>query len=142
MSSLEKASDGTVLFLPGRLDRDPTVFRGMTSDELFLVGGAGAAMGLPIGLFLMALTGETTALLASILLIGPGIAIVFGGGMIRRFKRGKPNTWIYRVLQYQLAKKGFPMGQGAELILRSGPWSIRRDEKHIQRKSNNSSSEK
>ncbi len=65
MSSLEKAPDGTVLFLPGRLDRDPTVFRGMTSDELFLVGGAGAAMGLPIGLFLMALTGETTALLAS-----------------------------------------------------------------------------
>lgn len=142
MSSLEKAPDGTVLFLPSRLDRDPTVFRGMTSDELFLVGGVGVAAGVPIGLFLMALTGETTALLASILLIGPGIAIVFGGGMIRRLKRGKPNTWIYRVAQYQLARKGFPMGQGAELILRSGPWSIRRDEKHINQKPTISSSEK
>ncbi len=68
-------------------------------------------MGLPIGLFLMALTGETTALLASILLIGPGIAIVFGGGMIRRFKRGKPNTWIYRVVQYQLAKRDSQWGK-------------------------------
>lgn len=142
MSLLEEAPDGTVLFLPGRLDRDPAVFRGMTSDELFLVGGAGAVMGLPIGLFLMALTNETTALLAAILLIGPSVAIVFGGGIIRRLKRGKPSTWFYRVAQYQLAKKGFPMGQGAELILRSGPWSIRRDKRHIQRKSSNSSLEK
>ena len=141
MSSLDKAADGTVLFLPSRLDRDPTVFRGMTSDELFLVGGIGAAMGIPIGLLLMVFTGETTALLASILLVGPSISIVLGGGVIRRLKRGKPNTWIYRVIQYQLANKGFPIGQGAELILRSGPWSIRRDEKYINKKTNKSNSE-
>lgn len=133
MSFLERAPDGTVLFLPNRLDRDPTVFRGMTSDELFIVAGVGAATGIPLGIFLMALTGEAALLLASLLLIGPGIAIVFGGGTIRRLKRGKPNTWVHRLIQYQLASKGFPTGQGADLILRSGPWSIRRDERAIKR---------
>lgn len=132
MSSLEKAADGTVLFLPSRLDRDPTVFRGMTSDELFIVTGFGVAMGLPMGIFLMVATGETVMLLASLLLIGPGVAIVFGGGVIRRLKRGKPNTWIYRVAQFQLAKKGFPIGQGGNLILRAGPWGVRRDTKVVK----------
>lgn len=132
MSFLEKAPDGTVLFLPGRLDRDPTIFRGMTSDELFLVAGAGVVAGIPLGIFLMALTGEATLLLASLLLIGPGIAIVFGGSAIRRLKRGKPNTWLHRLIQYHLAKKGIPTKQGVDLIIRSGPWSIRRDERAIK----------
>lgn len=126
MSFLERAPDGTVLFLPNRLDRDPTVFRGMTSDELFIVAGAGVAAGFPLGVFLMVLTGEATFLLASLLLIGPGIAIFFGGGIIRRLKRGKPNTWVYRLIQCRLARKGFFVGQGSDLILRSGSWSIRR----------------
>ena len=140
--SSEQAPDGTVRFLPDRLDRDPTVFRGMTSDELFLVGGIGAASGIPLGLFLLVLTGETTALLASILLIGPCLAIVFGGGAIRRLKRGKPNTWLYRVAQYWLAKKGFPMGQGAELIVRSGAWSTRKDDKNCKKQPAHTRSEK
>ena len=134
MSSLdlERAPDGTVLFLPARLDRDPTVFRGMTSDELFLVTGVGVAMGLPIGILLMMVFEETVMLLASLLLIGPGIAIVFGGGVIRRLKRGKPNTWLYRAAQFKLAKKGLPVGQARDLILRAGPWGVRRDTKFIK----------
>lgn len=132
---VDKAPDGTVLFLPERLDRDPTVFRGMTSDEIFIVGGAGAAIGVPIGLFLMTVFGETVLLLASILLIGPGIAIVSGGGLIRSLKRGKPGAWLYRLLQFKLASKGVPVGQANNLILRSGAWSVRRDERNITKKS-------
>lgn len=123
---IDRAPDGTVLFIPIRLDKDPSVFRGMTSDEMFVVAGAGAVLGVFIGLFLMVIFSEAMLLIASILLIGPGIALISGGGLIRRLKRGKPNSWLYRRAQFYLATRGVPVGQARSLILRSGPWSITR----------------
>jgi conjugative transfer region protein (TIGR03750 family) len=55
--------------------------------------------------------------------------VFVGGGLLRRHKRGRPDTWLYRQLQWRLAVR-HPLvadwlgGQG--LITRSGYWATRR----------------
>nr|WP_129543260.1 DUF3487 family protein [Serratia sp. 1D1416] len=39
--------DGTVAFLPHRLNRHPVVVRGLTADELWVCAGLSGAAGLP-----------------------------------------------------------------------------------------------
>jgi len=52
-----------------------------------------------------------------------------GGGILRRQKRGRPETWLYRQMQWWLALRqpvfaGWTGGRA--LITRSGFWSVRR----------------
>lgn len=121
-------ADGTEVFLPHRLNRHPVVVRGLTADELWICCGLSAAMGLFIGMPL-------TWLFSSIALVPTFIvaAIVFGvfvgGSVLRRHKRGRPETWLYRQLQWRLAinhplLSGWVGGHA--LITRSGFWSVRR----------------
>lgn len=120
-------TDGTVLFLPHRLNRQPVVVRGLTADELWiccaLSAGAGLLLGLPVALLL-----STIALAPTFVLIGITLGIFVGGGMLRRLKRGRPETWLYRQMQWRLATLP-PYDRwtgGASLITRSGVWSVRR----------------
>uniref|UniRef100_UPI00397B3FB3 DUF3487 family protein n=1 Tax=Citrobacter braakii TaxID=57706 RepID=UPI00397B3FB3 len=41
--------DGTVAFLPHRLNRHPVVVRGLTADELWVCAGLSGAAGLSVG---------------------------------------------------------------------------------------------
>jgi conjugative transfer region protein (TIGR03750 family) len=55
---------------------------------------------------------------------------VFGGGSaLRRLKRGRPDTWLYRQLQWRLTSRQPLLGRfvgGRQLVTRSGYWTTRR----------------
>ncbi|UQI28514.1 TIGR03750 family conjugal transfer protein [Pseudomonas bijieensis] len=129
MESLQQnVPEGTITFLPHRLNRQPVVVRGLTADELWIATGISAATGLVLGIPAAWLFGNIAVIPTSIvLLIAAGLFI--GGGLIRRQKRGRPDTWLYRYLQWRLADQ-FPrlsvqLGT-TELITRSGFWATRR----------------
>lgn len=118
-------SDGTVLFLPHRLNRQPVVVRGLTANELWFCTGLCAAAGLLSGVPLAWLVGSI-AMIPSMMVLVIALGVFIGGGVLRRHKRGRPDTWLYRRLQWQLAQY-WPNLPGKErLITRSGYWSVRR----------------
>lgn len=120
--------DQTLTFLPHRLNRQPVVVRGLTADELWACTGLSAVLGLLMGMPLAWLS-RSLAVAPTLVLIAVAGGVFFGGGLLRRQKRGRPDTWLYRQLQWTLCQR-FPslaryLG-GAGLILHSGAWGIRR----------------
>lgn len=109
-------------FLPDRLNREPVVFRGMTTTELF--------MALLAGLFCGAASGSAAAIAVGEWALIPtgalGTAVLFilvGGRWLARLKRGRPDTWLYRHLGAWFARKG--MGD-SKLVQQSAVWVTRR----------------
>lgn len=101
----ETPRDTLVTFLPHRLNRQPVVVRGLTADELWICTGLSAAAGFALGVFV-------------------------GGGFLRAQKRGRPDTWLYRQLQWRLALRHPALAAllgGQRLITRSGYWTTRRN---------------
>jgi len=72
----------------------------------------------------------TIALIPTFIVLGIACGIFVGGGMLRRQKRGRPETWLYRQLQWTLSTR-WPLLAGwlggNHLIARSGLWSGRRN---------------
>ena len=120
---IERLEDGTVRFLPERLNRDPVVLRGLTSDEMWLALGIGAAGGLllsiPIAVLFSAL-----ALVPTLAIAGAALSLFSAGTLLRRAKRSRPDTWLYRRAQWWLTRRGRINRAG--LIVHSGPWTVRR----------------
>nr|WP_320200707.1 TIGR03750 family conjugal transfer protein [Agrobacterium sp. rho-13.3]MDX8310241.1 TIGR03750 family conjugal transfer protein [Agrobacterium sp. rho-13.3] len=120
--------DGTVAFLPHRLNRHPVVVRGLTADELWvcagLSGAAGFAMGVPL-----AILAASIAVVPTAIVLGIAVGVFVGGGVLRRHKRGRPDTWLYRQMQWWIArhqpKLAWLFG-GDGLVIRSGWWCTRR----------------
>jgi len=112
--------DGTVTFLPHRLNRQPVVVRGLTADELWICCGLSGAGGLLLGLPLAWLL-STIALIPTFIVLGIVAGIFIGGGMLRRQKRGQ--------LQYSITTR-WPLLSGwiggDSLIVRAGFWTTRR----------------
>jgi len=129
MDDLDLTDEGTVHFVPERLNRDPIVVRGLTSNEVLLAAFVGAALGIPIGLVLWLVTGEIALLPTCLFLLGPFVTLFFGGALLRRLKRGKPDTWVYRLLNFRLQQR-FGLSFAAKLMTRSGCWTIRRSERY------------
>lgn len=122
------SEDGTINFLPNRLNRQPVVVRGLTADELWGSVGVSGVAGLALGIGLAVLTGQVGMVPTSIL-VCITLAIFIGGGFLRRQKRGKPQTWLYRQIQWQVrcCYPGLARFIGAEgLINRTGAWEVRR----------------
>ncbi|VFR27505.1 FIG01210734: hypothetical protein [plant metagenome] len=128
MSEHHVRTDGTVSFLPHRLNRHPVVVRGLTADELWICCGLSGAAGLLLGAPLAWLF-STIALAPTCIVLGIAFGVFVGGGMLRRQKRGRPDTWLYRHLQWWIASR-YPLLAGwvggHVLIMRSGFWSNRR----------------
>lgn len=122
-------ADGTLLFLPHRLNRHPIVVRGLTADELWVCCSLSGAVGLVIGIPPAWLC-SALALVPTFIVAGVVVGVFVGGGILRRQKRSRPDTWLYRHLQWWLATR-FPAlahwAGGHLLITRSGFWSTRRD---------------
>lgn len=123
MKEESHSTDGTVVFIPERLNRDPVVIRGMTNDEMFWGVGTGCIFGLCVGVPVFFLTGQL-ALIPTFTAIGGGIALFAGGSLLRKAKRNRPDTWLYRTIQLNVLKR-FGMGN-KQLVIRTGWWSIRR----------------
>ncbi|WP_075257981.1 TIGR03750 family conjugal transfer protein [Herbaspirillum camelliae] len=120
--------DGLVTFLPHRLNRQPVVVRGLTADELWICTGLSAAAGLALGLPLAWIT-RSIAMVPTLIVAGIALGIFAGGGFLRRQKRGRPDTWLYRQLQWWLALHYPALATllgGRSLITRSGTWTTRR----------------
>ncbi|QNM96712.1 TIGR03750 family conjugal transfer protein [Chitinimonas koreensis] len=127
-ASFENQRDALVTFLPHRLNRQPVVVRGLTADELWICAGLSAAAGLVFGLPLAWLT-SSVAMVPTSVVAGIALGVFVGGGFLRRQKRGRPDTWLYRHLQWRLALRYPPLAArlgGRGLITRSGYWTTRR----------------
>ncbi|WP_434517381.1 TIGR03750 family conjugal transfer protein [Pseudomonas aeruginosa] len=121
-------ADGTVTFLPHRLNRHPVVVRGLTADELGICCGLCGVAGLLIGVPLSWVF-RTIALAPTFVVLGVALGVFVGGGILRRLKRGRPDTWLYRQLQWRIATLQPLMAGwvgGHVLVSRSGFWSTRR----------------
>nr|BFD40882.1 TIGR03750 family conjugal transfer protein [Pseudomonas sp. FFPRI_1] len=120
--------DGTVSFLPNRLNRHPVVVRGLTADELWICSGLSAVVGLAAGIAL-AFAFSTIAMVPTAIVLAISIGVFAGGGLLRRQKRGRPDTWLYRQIQWWILLRYPSLARyvgGQVLVLRSGFWSIRR----------------
>lgn len=120
---IARLADGTLSFLPERLNRDPAVLRGLTNDEMWVSLGAGAAIGLVFGVPLAIVT-ASNAVAPTGMIVGMAIILLVSGTLLRRAKRARPETWLYRNLQWQLAIR-WHIGREA-LVIHSGPWTVRR----------------
>jgi len=127
-ASTDTAHDGLVTFLPHRLNRQPVVVRGLTADELWICAGLSAVAGFIVGVPL-AWAAHSIAMVPTVVVAGVALGIFAGGGFLRRQKRGRPDTWLYRQLQWRLALRhpliASWLGEHG-LITRSGRWTTRR----------------
>jgi conjugative transfer region protein (TIGR03750 family) len=128
MDAQDIRTDGTVVFLPHRLNRHPVVVRGLTADELWICAALSAIVGLLLGIALaVALSAFAIVPTAIVLMIAVGVFV--GSGVLRRLKRGRPDTWLYRQMQWWIACHHpwlAPLVGGDALVTRSGVWSTRR----------------
>ena len=72
---------------------------------------------------------RTIAIAPTFVVLGVALGVFIGGGILRRLKRGRPDTWLYRQLQWRIATRHPLMAGwvgGHVLISRSGFWSTRR----------------
>ena len=120
--------DGTVVFLPHRLNRHPVVVRGRSAAVGGVWAGGWAAGRRGVGVA-RAFVFSTIAIVPTAIMLGIAAGVFAGGGMLRRQKRGRPDTWLYRQLQWRIAQRHPALASfvGAHaLVIRSGYWSTRR----------------
>lgn len=115
----------TIQFMPDRLNAEPVVFRGSPPRIRFdrVVQHAGRHRYLP------AVPVFFRVMIPTIALILPLLVIVFGGKVLARIKRGKPENYLYRRLEAALVQWGLG---NPRLILVSRRWSLRRSRAVIQ----------
>jgi conjugative transfer region protein (TIGR03750 family) len=121
--------DGTLTFLPERLNRDPAVLRGLTNDEMWVALVIGAGLGVILGAPLAVAT-ASIATLPTCMFICMALVLLGGGKLMRRAKRARPETWLYRRLQWHLAVHWGVCTH--QLILHSGTWTVRRTRRHAR----------
>ena len=125
----ETPRDTLVTFLPHRLNRQPVVVRGLTADELWICAGLSAAAGFALGVPLAWLT-HSIAMVPTLIVAGIALGVFVGGSFLRAQKRGRPDIWLYRQLQWRLALRHPALAAllgGQRLITRSGYWTTRRN---------------
>jgi len=118
----------TVTFLPHRLNRQPAIVRGLTANELWMIVAVSAVGGGVVGIALAGVT-RSLAMAPTMVVMSVATGVFFGGGILRRLKRGRPDTWLYRQIQWRLCQRlpviAALVGAG-DLIIRSGRWTTRR----------------
>ncbi|KPA90357.1 MULTISPECIES: TIGR03750 family conjugal transfer protein [Pseudomonas] len=120
--------DGTIRFLPSRLNHQPVIVLGLTADEMWLTVIAATLVGACLGTA-AAIGFNSIALAPTGIVLSIGGGLLVGGRLLRRHKRGKPQTWLYRHLQWRLALAWpwlAPWIGATGLVMRSGLWSTRR----------------
>ncbi|HEN5186921.1 TIGR03750 family conjugal transfer protein [Klebsiella pneumoniae] len=85
----------TISFLPDRFNREPMVWRGLTTSEQFLALALGLGVGYVFGILLDLIT-HYWPLIPCSALAGATLLIQGGGCILDRAKRGKPDSWLRR----------------------------------------------
>lgn len=116
--------DGTLRFLPSRLNHQPVIIGGLTADEMWLTIGLSAGAGLLGGIPLAFMVTPAMPLLGALVCGALGLSV--GARVLRRLKRGRPETWLNRQSQLALAEYGPTSFNSARLVLRSGAWLCKR----------------
>ncbi|WP_017905072.1 TIGR03750 family conjugal transfer protein [Pseudomonas asplenii] len=120
--------DGTIRFLPSRLNHQPVIVLGLTADEMWLTVIATACAGACLGTA-AAIGLQSIALVPTGIVLSIATGLLAGGKLLRVHKRGKPQTWLYRHLQWRLTIAWPALASragAASLVTRSGLWSTRR----------------
>ena len=140
MPSFQQACQANALALASQVDASLTIrtgaaFPAATLDRVTAIDGVRTAigtlersLGLPADFFDHdPATPDRVA--AVTLVLGVAFGVFIGGGILRRLKRGRPDTWLYRQLQWRIATR-HPLAAGwvggHVLISRSGFWTTRR----------------
>lgn len=92
--AIECLADGTLIFLPERLNRDPAVLRGLTNDEMWLAGfGAvlGILLGVPLAIATASIAVAPTSMIA-------GMALVLVHSCVG--PNGPARNWLARKLEW------------------------------------------
>lgn len=122
----ELLDDGTLVFLPGRLNSQPVIMGGLTADEMWTTLVLSIAAGLVVGIPAALLT-QIWALIIAGAMLGAVLGLGIASRVLRRMKRGRPDTWVYRQMQLALARH-IPVWSNARLITRTGAWTCHRSE--------------
>lgn len=124
----DQLDDGTLRFLPNRLNRQPIIVLGLTADEMWLSVVLSLVVGLGVGITIAAVT-RSLAMVPTVMFASVALGLFLGGKALRRLKRGRPQTWLYRQMQWHVRVR-FPAlaawTGGNELVSRSGYWTTRR----------------
>lgn len=114
-------NDETIPFTSGRLNRKPAVVRGMTMVELMLVIAISAGCGAVFGIFLT-ICGIGWYIIFVMTLGFAIVGVKFGGSYISSVKRGKPETYFERLVDYRMNKSRY--------VTVDQKWAIRRSKFH------------
>lgn len=117
----------TITFLPDRLNAEPVVFKGFTTPELFVTALFGFLSGLLVAVPFVFFFGWLA--LPTISLLMPLLVIILGGNLMARFKRGKPENYLYRRFDLWLSQQGLGHGR---LIHHNQRWALRRSQQVIR----------
>ncbi|MEC8916318.1 MAG: TIGR03750 family conjugal transfer protein [Pseudomonadota bacterium] len=112
-------------FLPKRINDAPVVFRGMTLREVCIMAVTGFVSGMLPGIVLAILFGMP-AMAPTVAVAVMALALVAGGTVMRRLRRGRPPSLLYRQILYRLAVYGINTG-GETLITRSSTYRVGRE---------------
>ena len=122
----ELSDDGTLIFLPVRLNNQPVIMGGLTADEMWATLALSTGAGLVIGIPAAILT-QIWALIIGAAMLFAVLGLFLASRFLRRWKRGRPDTWLYRQMQLNIARF-FPTWNKALLITRTGAWTCHRTE--------------
>lgn len=128
------ADNNTIAFVPTRLNAAPVVFRGMTGREVGLMALAGLSLGTPLGLlalwFVSLFAAHLLFAIVPTVMAACAFALLwFGGTIMRRLRRGRPETWLYRRLEWIAATHGF---NSAGLIVTTAVYRPGRDRRRVR----------
>lgn len=115
-----------IQFLPTRLNRESTVFGGMTVSEFGITAAIGFGVGLALGIVLWAI-GLSWLFIPALAMLICLISVFIGKTMVARLKRGKPEAYLNRLIEEQIDS----LLGGSKFIRREGFWAIRRSSKGL-----------
>lgn len=115
-----------IQFLPTRLNREATVYGGMTVSEFGITAVFGFGVGLALGIILWVI-GFSWLFMPSVAMLLCIISVLIGKTLVARLKRGKPETYLNRLIEERIDS----LLGGNKFIRRRGFWSTRRSSKGL-----------
>ncbi|KGQ25098.1 TIGR03750 family conjugal transfer protein [Gallibacterium anatis] len=120
------ANQEEIQFLPTRLNREATVYGGMTVPEFGIVATIGFSVGLIFGMMLWVI-GASWLFVPALAMLMCIIFVLIGKVLVARIKRGKPEAYLNRLIEERIDS----LLGGNKFIRRAGFWSTRRSSKGL-----------